>query len=107
MFSRASVSHSVHNRPHSYSVTAHPCYDMVAYAAYWNAFLFPMFMFPKNSLTHGGRVSKITGLQGVFPVVLLVTHSSHLIGIIYIFEFSQYQTQTIHEVRFKPCQVGF
>ena len=27
MFSEASVSHSVHNRPHGYSVTAHPCYS--------------------------------------------------------------------------------
>ena len=24
MFSEASVSHSVHNRPHGYSITAHP-----------------------------------------------------------------------------------
>ena len=27
MFSEASVSHSVHNRTHSYSVTANPCYN--------------------------------------------------------------------------------
>ena len=30
MFSQASVSHSVHNRPHGYSVTAHPCYGAVS-----------------------------------------------------------------------------
>ena len=29
MFSQASVSHSVHNQSHGYSVTAHPCYSMV------------------------------------------------------------------------------
>ena len=29
MFSQVSVSHSVHNRPHGYSVTAHPCYGAV------------------------------------------------------------------------------
>ena len=29
MFSEASVSHSVHNRPHGYSVTGHPCYSAV------------------------------------------------------------------------------
>ena len=29
MFSQASVSHSVHNRPHGYSFTAHPCYGAV------------------------------------------------------------------------------
>ena len=29
MFSQACVSHSVHNRPHSYSVTAHHCYCAV------------------------------------------------------------------------------
>ena len=29
MFSQASVSHSVHNWPHCYSVTAHPCYGAV------------------------------------------------------------------------------
>ena len=30
MFSEASVSHSVHNWPHGYSVTAHPCYSAVS-----------------------------------------------------------------------------
>ena len=39
MFSQASVSHSVHNRPHDYSVTVHPCYGVVGYASYSNAFL--------------------------------------------------------------------
>ena len=29
MFSQASVSHSVYNWPHSYSVIAHPCYGAV------------------------------------------------------------------------------
>ena len=29
MFSQTSVSHSVRNRPHGYSVTAHPCYSAV------------------------------------------------------------------------------
>ena len=29
MFSQACVSHSVHNPPHGYSVTAHPCYGAV------------------------------------------------------------------------------
>ena len=29
MFLQASVSHSVHNRPHGYSVTVHPCYGAV------------------------------------------------------------------------------
>ena len=29
MFSKGSVSHSVHNRPHGYSVTAYPCYGTV------------------------------------------------------------------------------
>ena len=29
MFSQASVSHSVHNQPHGYSVIVHPCYGMV------------------------------------------------------------------------------
>ena len=29
MFSQVSVSHSAHNRPHGYSITAHPCYGMV------------------------------------------------------------------------------
>ena len=29
MFSQVSVSHSVHNRPHGYSVTAHPSYGAV------------------------------------------------------------------------------
>ena len=29
MFSQACISHSVHNRPHGYSVTAHPCYGAV------------------------------------------------------------------------------
>ena len=29
MFSQASHSHSVHNRPHGYSITAHPCYGTV------------------------------------------------------------------------------
>ena len=29
IFSQVSVSHSVHNQPHGYSVTAHPCYDVV------------------------------------------------------------------------------
>ena len=29
MFSQASVSHCVHNWPHSYSVTAHHCYVAV------------------------------------------------------------------------------
>ena len=29
MLSEASVSHSVHNWPHGYSVTAHPCYSAV------------------------------------------------------------------------------
>ena len=27
MFSQASVGHSVHKRPHGYSVTTHPCYS--------------------------------------------------------------------------------
>ena len=30
MFSQASVSHFVHNQPHGYPVTAHPCYGAVA-----------------------------------------------------------------------------
>ena len=30
MFSQAYVSQSVHNRPHGYSVTAHPCYGVVS-----------------------------------------------------------------------------
>ena len=40
------VCHSVHNRPHAYSVTAHPCWLLGhlswcgRYASYWNAFLF-------------------------------------------------------------------
>ena len=29
MFSQASLSHSVHNRPHGYSVPANPCYGAV------------------------------------------------------------------------------
>ena len=29
MFLQAPVSHSVHNRPHGYSFTAHPCYGAV------------------------------------------------------------------------------
>ena len=29
MFSQASVSHSVHSRPHDYSLTAFPCYGVV------------------------------------------------------------------------------
>ena len=29
MFSQASISHSVHNGPHGYFVTAHPCYGVV------------------------------------------------------------------------------
>ena len=29
MFSQASVSHSVHNLPYGFSVTAHPCYGAV------------------------------------------------------------------------------
>ena len=29
MFSQVSVSHSVHNRPHGYSVTVHPSYGAV------------------------------------------------------------------------------
>ena len=29
MFSQDSTSHSVHNRPHDYSFTAHPCYGAV------------------------------------------------------------------------------
>ena len=29
MFSQLSVSHSVHNWPHAYSVTAHPCHGAV------------------------------------------------------------------------------
>ena len=29
MFSQAYVSHSVHNRPHGYSVTAYPFYGVV------------------------------------------------------------------------------
>ena len=29
MFLQASVNHSVHNRPHGYSVTVHPCYGAV------------------------------------------------------------------------------
>ena len=29
MFSQASVSHSVHNQPHGYSVTAHHCYSIL------------------------------------------------------------------------------
>ena len=42
MFSQASVSHSIHNRPHGHSVTAHPCWLLRRgrYASYWNAFLF-------------------------------------------------------------------
>ena len=40
------VCHSVHNRPHAYSVTAHPCWLLGhllwcgRHASYWNAFLF-------------------------------------------------------------------
>ena len=30
MLSQASVSHSVHNRPHGYPVTAHLCYGAVS-----------------------------------------------------------------------------
>ena len=30
MFSQAFVSHSIHNRPHGYLVTAHPCYGAVS-----------------------------------------------------------------------------
>ena len=39
------VCHSVHKRPHAYSVTAHPCWPLSHmlrcgwYASYWNAFL--------------------------------------------------------------------
>ena len=29
IFSQMSASHSVHNRPHGYLVTAHPCYGAV------------------------------------------------------------------------------
>ena len=29
MFSEVSVSHSVHNRAHGYSVTAHSCYNAI------------------------------------------------------------------------------
>ena len=29
MFSQVSVRHSVHNQPHGYLVTAHPCYGAV------------------------------------------------------------------------------
>ena len=29
MFSETIVSHCVHNRPHDYSFTAHPCYGAV------------------------------------------------------------------------------
>ena len=40
------VCHSVHNRAHVYSVTAHPCWLLShllrcgRYASYWNAFLY-------------------------------------------------------------------
>ena len=35
MFSQLSVSHSVHNRPDGYSVTAHPCgYPVTAHPCY-------------------------------------------------------------------------
>ena len=40
------VCRSVHNRPHAYSITAHPCWllghflQCGRYASYWNAFLF-------------------------------------------------------------------
>ena len=40
------VCHSVHNRPHAYSVTTHPCWLLGHllqcgwYATYWNAGLF-------------------------------------------------------------------
>ena len=37
MFSQVSVSHSVHNWPHGYSVTAHPCHGG-RYASYLNDF---------------------------------------------------------------------
>ena len=30
MFSQTSVCHSIYNRPHDYSVTAHPCYGAVS-----------------------------------------------------------------------------
>ena len=40
------VCYSVHNRPHAYSVTAHPCWLLGhilwfgRYVSFWNAFLF-------------------------------------------------------------------
>ena len=53
MFSQVSVSLSIHNRPHGYSVTAHPrwlldhCSFMLRcgrYASYWNTFLLNLIM---------------------------------------------------------------
>ena len=48
------VCHSVHNWPHGYSVTAHPCWllghyssllQRGRYASYWNAFLLIICLF--------------------------------------------------------------
>ena len=46
-----SVCHSVHNRSHAYSVTAHPCWllghllQCGRYASYWNAFFFRLYFY--------------------------------------------------------------
>ena len=60
MFSEVSVIHSVHNRPHGYSVTAHPWYGAVGthptkmLSWYSNVFVDPLQL----SIDEGSLTSK-------------------------------------------------
>ena len=72
MFAQASVSHSVHNRPHGYSVTAHPCWLLGhcssllrrgRYAFYWNAFLFSLSIYQCSQVPYPVVTKSINSLK--------------------------------------------
>ena len=77
MFSQESVSYSVHNRPHGYAVTSHPCYGAVG--MHPTAFLC-LFLLSLNNcaiLEQNGSFMRIRPLGGISVVVgLIITFHS-------------------------------
>ena len=69
MFSQASLSHSVDNRPHGYSVLARPCYSVVG--------------------THPtGMLSCLTRFSGIYLIMICLNVKSHKPQVMFLPSFN-------------------
>ena len=65
MFSQVSLGRSVHNRPHGYSVLAHPCYTVVG--------------------THPtGMLSCLTCFSGIYLIMICLNVKNHKPKVIFL-----------------------